>query len=158
MPQKYKNPSMQKLYDGLLVLAADPSSELYLKDGGQHRGASHRCAFWDGFSGKFDFSGPKRSSQVMPGTLTAACFMAGREWARQTAKSTRAQAASQHGGAGRGQGRKPQDPDGELMRSRAVRMTDAEWADAKTVGMAELRAWVKTRAAQLRAGAFATAA
>ena len=129
-----------------------------LIDGGQHRGASHRCAFWDGFSRKFDLTGPKRSSQVVPNTLTAACFMAGREWARQSAKNARTQAASQHGGAGRNQGRKPQDPAGEPMRSRAIRMTNAEWDEAKTVGMAELRAWVKTRAAQIRSAADAPAA
>jgi hypothetical protein len=80
---RYKEPTMQKLYDDLLVLAEDKSSELYY-NGEQHRGAGHRCAFWDGFSGKFDYTGPKRSANVIPGTLSQACFMAGREFARRS--------------------------------------------------------------------------
>lgn len=34
----------------------------------------------------------------------------------------------------RGQGRKPIDKDGELMRSRPVRMTDAQWEKCKRLG------------------------
>ena len=32
-----------------------------------------------------------------------------------------------HGGAGRGQGRKPTSPDGEVMQIRKFRASDAEW-------------------------------
>lgn len=42
----------------------------------------------------------------------------------------------------RGQGRKPIDADGELMRSRPIRMTDAEWEKCKRLGGA---AWVREK-------------
>ena len=46
------------------------------------------------------------------------------------------------GGAGRGQGRKPIDKDGELMKARPVRMTDEEWEKCKRLGGA---AWVRAK-------------
>ena len=151
---KYKTPSFQKVYDALLAAAADQKSELYY-DGEQHRGASHRVAFWDGFSGKFDLTGRNRSANVVPGTLSAVAFTAGREWARRSAKAAKeaeaAQKSAQRGGAGRNQGRKPKDAGGETMRTRPIRMTDEEWGDAKMVGLDELRTWVRDRAAELRA-------
>ena len=52
----------------------------------------------------------------------------------------------QRGGPGRGQGRKPLDASGEAMRSRPIRMTDAQWSDAKIVGMDEIRSFVTRRA------------
>lgn len=74
---RYKTPSLQKVYDAILACAADPKSELYLKDGiTRHTGAIHRCAFWAGFDGV-------RSSHNVPGTLAAACYQAGRVWARR---------------------------------------------------------------------------
>jgi HTH-type transcriptional regulator/antitoxin MqsA len=79
---RYKNPQLQALYDNMLALAADKASELYWQ-GEPRGGAGHRAAFWDGFSGKFDFTGPKRSAHVIPGTMSAVCFMAGREFARR---------------------------------------------------------------------------
>jgi hypothetical protein len=79
---RYKDRQMQALYEKLLTLADDRSSELY-HNGAQRRGAGHRAASWDGYSGKFAYSGPKRSAHVIPGTLSQACFMAGREFARQ---------------------------------------------------------------------------
>lgn len=42
----------------------------------------------------------------------------------------------------RGQGRKPIDAAGELMKSRPIRMTDAEWEKCKRLGGA---AWVRER-------------
>lgn len=42
----------------------------------------------------------------------------------------------------RGQGRKPTSPTGELMKSRPLRMTDAEWEKCKALGGA---AWVRER-------------
>jgi len=83
---RYKNPSMQKVYDSMLTLAADKASELY-HQGAPRRGAGHRAAFWDGYSGKFTYTGPKRSAHAIPGTLSAACFMAGREFARREARA-----------------------------------------------------------------------
>lgn len=40
----------------------------------------------------------------------------------------------------RGQGRKPLAEDGELMKTRPLRMTDAEWQKCKRLGGA---AWVR---------------
>ena len=79
---RYRNPSLERIYQTMLQLAADPASEMY-REGRQHRGAGHRASFWDGFSGRFTFSGKGRSAHVIPGTPSAACFMAGREFARR---------------------------------------------------------------------------
>mgnify|MGYP003477032377 CR=1 FL=1 len=73
---RYKSPQMQRVYDVLLNLAADCTSELYWK-GQPRRGASHRCAFWDGFNGL------KKTPAAIPGTLSWACYQAGKEWARR---------------------------------------------------------------------------
>lgn len=59
----------------MLVLARDRTSELYHGEA-QHRGAGHRCAFWDGFDGL------TRSANAVAGTLSGAAFQAGKEWAR----------------------------------------------------------------------------
>lgn len=72
---RYKDRNNQKFYEDLLKLALDRSSELYYK-GAQHRGAGHRCAFWDGYDGL------KRTANVIPGTLSAVAFQAGKEFAR----------------------------------------------------------------------------
>lgn len=42
----------------------------------------------------------------------------------------------------RGQGRKPLNESGELMKSRPIRMTDAEWEKCKALGGA---AWVRAQ-------------
>lgn len=86
---RYKDARMQAFYETMLTLADDLVSELYL-DGQPRRGAGHRCAFWDGYSGNFTYTGPKRSAHVIPGTLSAACFMAGREFARRQARAAAA--------------------------------------------------------------------
>lgn len=72
---KYKNPSFQKTYDEMLALAANTSSELYYQ-GKPHRGAGHRTAFWDGYAGI------EKSANVIPGTLSAVCFAAGKAFAK----------------------------------------------------------------------------
>jgi hypothetical protein len=74
MTARYKDRMMQRLYEDMLQAAANPDSELY-HNGNPHRGASHRCAFWDGYAGV-------RSSQVVPRTLTAVCYAAGKTFAR----------------------------------------------------------------------------
>lgn len=53
----------------------------------------------------------------------------------------------------RGQGRKPMSPTGERMEARKIRMTDADWDDAKLIGMEPLRQWIRKAAAKLRAKA-----
>ena len=86
---RYKNLQWQKMYDTMLSLAEDKASEMY-HEGEPRRGAGHRAAFWDGYSGKFDFTGPKRSAHVIPGTASAVCFMAGREFARRQKRAEKA--------------------------------------------------------------------
>ncbi len=44
---RYKDRNMQRIYESMLSLAADRTSELYHK-GNPRRGAGHRAAFWDG--------------------------------------------------------------------------------------------------------------
>lgn len=81
--QRYRDPNMQGMYDSMLKLAHDCTTELYY-NGQPRRGAGHRAAFWDGYSGKFTLRGPKRSPHVIPGTLSHACFMAGRAWRKES--------------------------------------------------------------------------
>lgn len=69
------------MYEAMFLLACDKNSELYYK-GVPRRGASHRCAFWDGYSERFTLTGPKRSAHVIPNTFSHACFRAGRDFAR----------------------------------------------------------------------------
>jgi hypothetical protein len=77
-PRHYKDRHLDRVYWGMLDLARDPTSELYLKDGSQHTGASHRCAFWDGFNG-LDPSAHKGA----PGTMARACYMAGKAFKKE---------------------------------------------------------------------------
>lgn len=72
---KYKTPSFQKTYESILAAAADPTSEMYFK-GKPHRGASHRASFWDGYAGQAN------SANVVPNTLSAVCFAAGKVFAK----------------------------------------------------------------------------
>jgi hypothetical protein len=72
---RYKTRSFQKLYEAMLLAAADKGSELYYL-GRPHRGAGHRSAFWDGYAGL------GRTANVIPGTPSAVCFQAGKEFAR----------------------------------------------------------------------------
>lgn len=72
---RYKTPSFQKTYEAMLAAAQNPSSELYY-NGRPHRGAGHRTAFWDGYAGV------EHSANVVPGTLSAVCFAAGKTFAK----------------------------------------------------------------------------
>lgn len=72
---KYKTLSFQKIYDAMLAAAADRSSELYY-EGKPHRGAGHRAAFWDGYAGI------EKSANVIPGTPSAVCYTAGKDFAK----------------------------------------------------------------------------
>lgn len=73
---RYKDPTMEACYQNALKAAADPKSEFYY-NGKPHRGAGHRCAFWDGYNGL------ERSANVIPGTMSQAFFQAGKEWSRR---------------------------------------------------------------------------
>jgi hypothetical protein len=77
---RYKDRHTQRVYDTLLALAADKTSELYYNGEPRRGGASHRAAFWDGYSGKYTLS---RCTSAIPGTMSAVCFMAGKEHARR---------------------------------------------------------------------------
>jgi hypothetical protein len=57
---------------------------------------------------------------------------------------------AKRGGPGRGQGRKPKSASGELMKSRAMRWTDAGWADVLLIGMDRVRELVAKDAAKVR--------
>ena len=54
------------------------------------------------------------------------------------------------GGPGRGQGRKPKAPGGELMKNHAMRWTDAGWADVLLIGMDRVRELVAKEATKVR--------
>ena len=57
---RYRTPSFQATYDAMLSAARDPSSELY------HDG----------------YGGLAKTANVIPGTLSAGCYAAGKEFAR----------------------------------------------------------------------------
>ena len=70
---RYKDRSMQTMFDACLADGADRTSEFFI-DGKPRRGAGHRNAYWNGFNGvRLTYS---------PNTLAFACFMAGRENAK----------------------------------------------------------------------------
>lgn len=50
--------------------------------------------------------------------------------------------STNRGGAGRGQGRKPFAKNGDLMKARAIRMTDEDWEKCKRLGGSE---WVRMK-------------
>lgn len=76
MAYRSTNPQLRKAYETMLKLAADTTSELY-HEGFQRSGAGHRAAFWDGYNGV------SPTPHVIPGTLSAACAAAGRDFRRQ---------------------------------------------------------------------------
>lgn len=84
---RYKDAHTQRVYDTLLRLAEDTTSELYYNGEPRRGGASHRAAFWDGYSGKYTLTGSNpalsRCTSAIPGTMSAVCFMAGKEHARR---------------------------------------------------------------------------
>lgn len=86
---RYKDPSMQKCFEGALTLAADPASEFYYH-GKQHRGAGHRCAFWDGYAGL------GQTPHAIPGTMSWAFFQAGKEFARREKQSKALKPSKEH--------------------------------------------------------------
>ena len=57
---------------------------------------------------------------------------------------------AKRGGARDGAGRKPKSKTGELMKTRAMRWTDAGWADVLLIGMDRVRELVAKEAAKVR--------
>jgi hypothetical protein len=80
MAFRSKEPSLVKMYEACLKLADDPTSEMY-HEGFQRTGSGIRCAFWDGYNGM------TRSAHVIPGTLSAACFAAGKDFRKKQDKA-----------------------------------------------------------------------
>ena len=80
MAYRSTDPRLQGMYATMLKLAADTTSELY-HEGRQRSGAGHRAAFWDGYNGV------KKTPHVIPGTFSAACAAAGRDFRRQQDKA-----------------------------------------------------------------------
>jgi hypothetical protein len=61
--------------------------------------------------------------------------------------------AAKRGGAREGAGRKPKSASGEPMKTRAMRWTDAAWADVLLIGMDRVRELVDEEARKARANA-----
>lgn len=57
---------------------------------------------------------------------------------------------AKRGGTREGAGRKPKSKTGELMKTRAMRWTDAGWADVLLIGMDRVRELVAKEAAKVR--------
>lgn len=57
---------------------------------------------------------------------------------------------TKRGGPGRGQGRKAEAADGEVMQVRKIRMTDAQWSDVLLITPARVRELVAKEAAKVR--------
>lgn len=74
---RYKDKTLQKVYENMIMLAADRNSELYY-NGAERRGAGHRCAFWDGYNGAMSMY----SKESRPMTMAYVCYQAGKEYAR----------------------------------------------------------------------------
>ena len=70
--RSFKDPALQRWYAAMMRAAYDRKSELYLKDGGQHTGASHRVAFWHGYNGV-----PHKYQRNWP---AYACYCAGQDF------------------------------------------------------------------------------
>lgn len=71
----------ERVYNTMMQLAQDCSSELYYNRL-PRRGASHRCAFWDGFDNK-------KPAYIPRGTISAVCLKAGRDFAKQIMRGVR---------------------------------------------------------------------
>jgi hypothetical protein len=80
MSNRFKQPALRGMYDTMMRLAADPASELY-HEGHQRSGAGHRAAFWDGYNSVTP------TPHVIPGTFSAACFAAGRDFRKAQDKA-----------------------------------------------------------------------
>ena len=78
MANRFKNPQMQRAYETMLASArGEIDSSLYYPGGTQRRGGSHSAAFWAGFNGVV------KSPAAIPGTISWACYVAGRDFAKE---------------------------------------------------------------------------
>lgn len=81
-----------KLYAACLKAAADPGSEFYHRDsrtGIMYRrsGASHRSAFWAGYD-ETKTGVINRLKRGAPDSAAAACYLAGKDFARRDMSTT----------------------------------------------------------------------
>ena len=49
------------------------------------------------------------------------------------------------GGTRKGAGRKTKSPTGERMKTRHIRMTDAQWEACKAIGLDAVRTWMMSQ-------------
>ena len=73
---KYKNPQMQRAFDGVLAAARAHDKALFSEDGGMRRGSSQACGFWDGYLGK-------KVHTIQPGSLASAAYAAGKQFKKE---------------------------------------------------------------------------
>jgi len=107
------NKDQQKVYDTLIALHADKTSELYHKDGRQRGGGNVRVFFWHGYNGT-----PHLAQELT--SLLAAAIAAGKECRRRA-------------------GGRPAMADDARPKVRSVRLDDARWAKYQTLG----RGWLE---------------
>jgi hypothetical protein len=75
MANPYRIEALAKAYSTMWDAAFNADSGLYDRVGNERSGGSHTCAFWDGFHGR-------RSPHNMRGTISSACYRAGKDFAR----------------------------------------------------------------------------
>lgn len=71
---RYKNPRLQKAYDGALVAAKMKVRDLFHLDGSQNHGSSVACAFWDGYNQQRSIVSRSRN------TVMRAVYEAGKDY------------------------------------------------------------------------------
>lgn len=73
---KYRNPQMQRAFDGVLAAARAHDRALFSEGGGMRRGSSQACGFWDGYLGK-------KAHTIQPGSLASAAYAAGKQFKKE---------------------------------------------------------------------------
>lgn len=70
MRQRFKDRTLQAVYEAMRQAGADRNSELYLADGSRHTGAINRLRYWQGRDGITPVG-------MQEGTPAYACWRAG---------------------------------------------------------------------------------
>jgi len=144
MAYRSTDPQLQKMYAAMMALAPDTTSELY-HERRQRSGAGHRAAFWDGYNGV------KHTPHVIPGTFSAACAAAGRDFRRQQDK-TGAPLVEAVGYAlqrSQGRGRPALPPELALTERFEVRCTKAQREKLDRLGGVQ---WLRDKIDRARDG------
>lgn len=137
MAYRTKNKQFKDLYEKMLQLASDPASELY-HEGRLRSGAGHRAAFWDGYNGV------RNTPHVIPGTLSAACAAAGRDFRRQQDKAgaTPVQSVGYALQRSQARGRPSLPPEQRYAERFVARFTQAQLEKLKRLGGAQ---WLRAQ-------------